>query len=194
MPVERLKETPSQTGGPYVHIGTLPAFAGLDIRTQEKPHILTGPGERIRITGLVLDGSGHPVKDALLELWQADANGRHDAPDFFGWGRAAASSETGEWVFETIRPGAVPWRDGTLQAPHVSLLIFARGINIHLHTRLYFPEDAALHAEDAVLRGIEQAGRRATLVAEDGGRAEGMRHYRLTIRLQGEGETVFLDM
>jgi protocatechuate 3,4-dioxygenase alpha subunit len=193
MPVDYLKETPSQTGGPYVHIGTMPAFAGLEIRQDEQPHVIPGPGERVRLVGVVWDGSGHPVRDALLELWQADNAGRHNAPDFSGWGRAAASSETGEWAFETIRPGVVPWRDGQPQAPHVSLLIFARGINIHLHTRLYFPEEAAALAADPVLRAVEQAGRRATLVAQ---RVEGgpVPTYRFDIRLQGEGETVFFDM
>lgn len=195
MPVEYLKETPSQTGGPYVHIGTLPAFAGLPVRTQENLSVLTSgglAGERIRIEGVVWDGSGHPVKDALLELWQADAAGRHDNPDFHGFGRTAADFATGEWAFETIKPGALPWRDGRTQAPHVSLLIFARGINIHLHTRLYFSDEEAANAADPVLRSIEQAGRRATLVGARG-LANGVATYRFDIRLQGEGETVFFD-
>ncbi|SHK38584.1 protocatechuate 3,4-dioxygenase, alpha subunit [Roseomonas rosea] len=193
MPVEYLKETPSQTGGPYVHIGLLPVAAGLAYGTQEHPHILTGPGERIRIEGVVIDGSGHPVRDALVELWQADSEGRHNAGDFLGWGRAGAAFETGEWFFETIRPGVTPWRDGRPQARHVSLLIFARGINIHLHTRLYFPEDEAALEADPVLRSIEQAGRRPTLIAT---RLEGtpIPTYRLVIRLQGDEETVFFDM
>jgi protocatechuate 3,4-dioxygenase, alpha subunit len=190
MPVEYLKETPSQTGGPYVHIGTLPAFAGLAVRTQEQPHIIDGAGERIRITGLVIDGSGTPVRDALLELWQADAEGRHNAGDFSGWGRAAASSETGEWMFETVRPGVVPWRDGRPQAPHVSLLIFARGINIHLHTRLYFADEDKANAADPVL-ALVPAPRRQTLIAE---RAADAGSYRFVIRLQGEAETVFFDV
>ncbi|MDQ1080198.1 protocatechuate 3,4-dioxygenase subunit alpha [Pseudoroseomonas cervicalis] len=193
MPVQHLQETPSQTGGPYVHIGTLPAFAGLEIRTQEQPHLITGPGERIRIEGVVIDGSGHMVRDALLELWQADAEGRHNAQGFSGWGRAAADAATGEWFFETIRPGAVPWRDGRKQAPHVSLLVFARGINIHLHTRMYFPEDAAALEADPVLRCVEQVGRRATLIGRKV-EGQGLPTYRFEIRLQGEGETVFFDM
>ncbi len=193
MPVEYLKETPSQTGGPYVHIGLLPAAAGLATRTQENPNILTGAGERIRLTGTVLDGSGHLVKDALLEIWQADAEGRHNAGGFLGWGRGAAHPETGEWMFETIRPGSVRWRDGRPQAPHISVLIFARGINIHLHTRLYLPDDQEALAADPVLRSIEQVGRRATLIAERT-EATDMPTYRFIVRLQGEGETVFFDM
>ncbi|ABS67930.1 protocatechuate 3,4-dioxygenase subunit alpha [Xanthobacter versatilis] len=196
MPVEYLKETPSQTGGPYVHIGTLPAVAGLPVRTQENLSILASgsvPGERIRILGTVWDGSGHPVKDALVELWQADGDGRHDNPDFLGFGRAAADFATGEWSFDTIRPGVLPWRDGRPQAPHVSLLIFARGINIHLHTRMYFSDEAEANAGDPVLKSIEQVGRRDTLVGLRGD-ADGVATYRFDIRLQGENETVFFDM
>lgn len=195
MPVEYLKETPSQTGGPYVHIGTLPAVAGLPVRTQENLSVVAvgAPGERIRIVGTVWDGSGHAVKDALVELWQADADGRHDNPDFHGFGRAAATFETGEWSFETVKPGALPWRDGRMQAPHVSLLIFARGINIHLHTRMYFSDEEAANAADPVLKSVEHVGRRATLVGQ---RSEegSIVTYRFDIRLQGEDETVFFDM
>lgn len=196
MPVEYLKETPSQTGGPYVHIGTLPAFAGLPVRTQERLDVVVAgsvPGERIRIEGTIWDGSGHPVKDALVELWQADAEGRHDNPDFLGFGRAAADFSTGLWTFETVKPGALPWRDGRTQAPHVSILIFARGINIHLHTRMYFSDEADANAADPVLKSIEQVGRRATLVGQRSER-DGVVGYRFDIRLQGENETVFFDM
>ncbi|MFG1279807.1 protocatechuate 3,4-dioxygenase subunit alpha [Xanthobacter autotrophicus] len=196
MPVEYLKETPSQTGGPYVHIGTLPAVAGLPVRTQENLSILASgsvPGERIRILGKVWDGSGHLVKDALVELWQADGDGRHDNPDFLGFGRAAADFATGEWSFDSIRPGVLPWRDGRPQAPHVSLLIFARGINIHLHTRMYFSDEAEANAADPVLKSIEQVGRRDTLVGRRDD-ADGVATYRFDIRLQGENETVFFDM
>ncbi len=196
MPVDYLPETPSQTAGPYVHIGTLPAVAGLDVRADETLSVLAGPettGERIRIEGVVLDGSGHPVKDAMLEIWQADAEGRHGTPAFSGWGRTAADFTTGEWAFDTVKPGALPWRDGRPQAPHVSILIFARGINIHLHTRMYFADHADANAADPVLKSIEQTGRRATLVAERTVKA-GTPTYRFDIRLQGDGETVFFDM
>ncbi|MBE9604174.1 protocatechuate 3,4-dioxygenase subunit alpha [Acetobacteraceae bacterium H6797] len=193
MPIEYLKETPSQTGGPYVHIGLLPVAAGLAYGTQEQPHVLSGAGERIRIEGVVYDGSGHIVKDALIELWQADAEGKHNAGDFLGWGRASAAFDTGEWFFETIRPGIVPWRDGRPQARHVTLIIFARGINIHLHTRLYFPEDEAALEADPVLKSIEWVGRRKTLVAT---KVEGkpIPTYRLEINIQGDDETVFFDV
>lgn len=196
MPVQYLKETPSQTGGPYVHIGTLPAVAGLPVRTQENLSILASggvPGERIRIEGIVWDGSGAPVKDALIELWQADSAGHHDNPDFSGFGRSAADFATGLFSFETVKPGVLPWRDGRAQAPHVSLLIFARGINIHLHTRMYFSDEAEANAADPVLKSIEQVGRRATLVGTRG-ESDGIVTYRFDIRLQGENETVFFDM
>jgi protocatechuate 3,4-dioxygenase, alpha subunit len=187
MPVEYLKETPSQTAGPYVHIGTLPGQAGLPLRPEEVLHIIEAEGERIVIEGVVLDGSGTPVRDAMIELWQADAQGRVGVHGL--WGRAGADATSGEFRFETVRPAALSWPDGRDQAQHVSLLIFARGINIHLHTRLYFPDDEAALAADPVLNRIEQAVRRKTLIAEKV--AQG--RYRLILRLQGEDETVFFD-
>ncbi len=188
MPVEYLKETPSQTAGPYVHIGTLPAQAGLAMRHNEALNIISAEGERIVIEGVVHDGIGSPVKDAMIELWQADAAGKVGPKGL--WARAGADPETGLYRLETVRPAALPWRNGMMQAPHCSLLIFARGINIHLHTRMYFPEDATLHASDPAMQRIDAPARRATLVAakqEPG-------HYRFDIRLQGENETVFFDM
>ena len=151
MPVEYLKETPSQTAGPYVHIGTLPAHAGLPVRQNETLNVVEAPGEKIVVEGIVLDGSGAPVKDAMLELYQATAKG--EVGDATIWARAAAVFETGEWRFDTIRPGALEWRGGRMQAPHLTLLIFARGINIHLHTRMYFPEDEAAQAWDKLNSG-----------------------------------------
>lgn len=188
MPVEHLKETPSQTAGPYVHIGLMPALAGLPIRQNEALNVIEAVGENIRVDLLVLDGTGTPMRDALVELWQADSQGRVGEHGL--WGRAGADFTTGEFSFHTVKPGALEWRNGRMQAPHLSLLIFARGINIHLHTRLYFPEDVAAHATDPGLTRIEQEKRRATLIAEK--HAEG--HYRHVIRLQGEDETVFFDI
>lgn len=188
MPVEYLKETPSQTAGPYVHIGTLPAHAGLPVRQNETLSVIEAPGERIAIEGIVLDGSGAPVKDAMIELFQADSQGR--VGEHMLWGRAASAFDTGAFRFDTVRPGALVWRQGRMQAPHLTLLIFARGINIHLHTRMYFPEDEALQAGDPALNRVEQLHRRRTLIAEK--QREGV--YRFTIRLQGDDETVFFDM
>lgn len=193
MPVTYRKETPSQTAGPYVHIGTVPSAAGLPVRTREKPNVLAGSGidgERIRIEGIIHDGIGDIVRDAMIELWQADPKGRYDNPSFPGWGRAVADFETGEWVFETVKPGPAALGEGGRQAPHVNLLLFARGINIHLHTRMYFADEEDANAADPVLAA---PGARETLIATAEQRG-GETVYRFEIRLQGDGETVFFDV
>lgn len=199
---ERLKESPSQTAGPYVHIGLTPNFLGIHgVWAADLGSSLTNEktrGERIAIMGRLLDGAGKPVTDGLIEIWQADAAGlypspsetRGDAdPNFAGWGRTAVDGETAAFRFETIKPGRVPFGDGRLQAPHVTIAIFARGINLGLNTRLYFSDEAEANASDPVLAMIEPRERVATLIAERTGDT-----YRLDIRLQGPGETVFLDI
>lgn len=199
----RLRETPSQTAGPYVHIGTVPTFAGLEGVYPED--LGAGPlyregvrGERITITGRVLDGMDAPVRDVVVEIWHADADGLYPSPAetrgradpaFRGWGRSAAYGEEGAFRFETIRPGAVPLPDGRIMAPHVAFWVVARGINLGLHTRMYFPEEEAANAACPVLARIEHPARRRTLLARREGGA-----YVFDIRLQGEGETVFLDV
>jgi len=187
-----LRETASQTAGPYVHIGLAPAAAGLPLRTQEKPNVLVGAttqGERIRIEGLIYDGAGALVKDALVELWQANANGHYGSNDFTGFGRAAADFESGQFFFETVKPGRTPYRDGRMQAPHVTLSIFARGINIHLQTRLYFSDED--NASDPVLQLVGAPELIATLIAQ---RDPSRPLYRFEIHLQGDRETVFFDL
>jgi protocatechuate 3,4-dioxygenase alpha subunit len=202
-----LRETASQTAGPYVHIGLAPKAAGFDIFENDFGNVLTTSdtqGERIVIEGIVHDGSGAPMRDVLIELWQANAQGRYAHPGdrqagkgldpaFRGWGRACSDFETGLWRFETIKPGIVTGRGGVPQAPHVSLWIVARGINLGLHTRLYFEDEARANAEDPVLRLIEWEARRETLIARREQR-DGMPVYRFDIRLQGERETVFFDL
>ena len=188
-----LKETPSQTAGPFVHIGTMPAIAGLKARHPGPGNILARDGtlgERIRIEGLIHDGAGALVKDALVELWQANANGQYGSNDFTGFGRAAADFETGLIWFETVKPGATPFADGRMQAPHVMLSIFARGINIHLQTRLYFSDEAEANAADPVLQLVGAPDLVATLIAQ---RDPGRPLYRFDIHLQGDRETVFFD-
>ena len=188
-----LKETPSQTAGPFVHIGLLPAVAGLKTRHPGPGNVLAreeSPGERIRIEGQIHDGAGALVKDALVELWQASANGQYNTNDFSGFGRAATDFESGLFFFETVKPGATPDRDGRMQAPHVALAIFARGINIHLQTRLYFSDEAAANAKDPVLQLVGEPGLVATLIAR---RDPGRPLYRIDIHLQGDRETVFFD-
>ncbi len=198
-----LKETASQTAGPYVHIGLAPGAAGFQTFAQELGRIIAPegvPGERIRVEGLVLDGLGAPVKDALLEVWQADANGIYPHPEdprvaevasgFRGWGRVITDFDTGFWSFDTIRPGPTPGRAGKRQAPHISFWLVSRGINIGLNTRMYFPQDQALHATDPVLTSVEHPVRRQTMIATRTAPAT----YRFDIRLQGDGETVFIDV
>ena len=186
----QLKESPSQTAGPYVHIGCVPNFCDI---TGVYPEDLGArmvnaetKGERITVKGTIYDGTGTPLKDALVEIWQADAAGLY--PNFTGWGRKAGDYDTGEWQFDTIRPGAVPFPDGRMMAPHISLWIVARGINIGLNTRMYFPD--ADNSADPLLTRIEHQNRVATLIAEK--ETDGV--YRFDIYLQGEKETVFLDV
>ena len=199
-PLNYLKESPSQTAGPYVHIGLAPAAAGFDIYREELGRDIAAPdtpGERIRIEGRVFDGTGAPVKDVLVEIWQADGNGIHPspndprhadcAPGFRGWARVIPDFDSGVFAIDTIKPGPVPGRNGRMQAPHISLWLVSRGINIGLQTRMYFGDED--NADDPVLNLIEQAARRDTLIATRDGDV-----YRFDIHLQGDKETVFFDV
>jgi protocatechuate 3,4-dioxygenase alpha subunit len=193
--MSRFGETPSQTVGPFFSIGL----------SGEGENVLVSDGvkgDHIRLVGRVLDGGGQPVGDALIELWQANAVGRYRHPDdtrdeleleraFTGFGRAATAFETGEYWFETIKPGPVPDPEGEMQAPHLNLIVQARGMLNPLFTRVYFPDEEMANQSDLVL-GMIPKGRRDTLVAvaENGDPPV----YRFDIRLQGEGETVFLDV
>jgi protocatechuate 3,4-dioxygenase, alpha subunit len=193
MTVKYLKETPSQTAGPYVHIGTVPAAAGLKVRTQERLNVtgLKG-GEAIIIEGVIRDGAGELVKDAMVEIWQADGKGRF-GEGHAGFARTVTDFKTGLYRFETVKPGSVAWRDGRAQAPHVTVYIFARGINIHLHTRCYFDDEAEANAADPVLRQVPGEAMRQSLIARRDEKAK-TRTYRFDIVLQGEDETVFFDI
>ena len=201
-----LRETASQTAGPYVHIGLAPGAAGFKIFDQELGTDIAGPnaaGERIRVEGLVIDGTGSPVKDVLLEIWQANAAGIYAHPadrrsgkveeGFRGWGRVISDFDTGLYGFDTVKPGSVPGRNCRPMAPHLNLWIVARGINIGLNTRMYFADEEEANARDPVLNLIEHADRRPTLIAARELR-DGKPVYRFDIRLQGDGETVFLDV
>jgi len=202
----RLSESASQTAGPYVHIGLAPKAAGFEIFENSFSNVLAGPatrGQRIVIEGCVFDGSGTAVRDVLLEIWQANADGKYRHPadlqqkplddSFRGWGRACSDFETGLWAFETIKPGAVQGRGGRPMAPHVNLWIVARGINIGLNTRMYFSDEADANATDPVLNLIEWETRRKTLIGQRETRA-GTTVYRFDIHLQGADETVFFDI
>lgn len=201
--VNYLKETPSQTAGPYVHIGLAPGAAGFETYEQELGWDITGPnakGERIRVEGLVIDGTGSPIKDVMLEVWQANADGNYAHPEggpveegFRGWGRVLTDFETGEWAFETVKPGATKGREGASMAPHINLWIVARGINVGLNTRMYFDDEADANAKDGVMSLVEWENRRGTLVATRSLRDDQI-IYRFDIRVQGDGETVFFDI
>jgi len=186
--------TSSQTVGPYFHLGLMRDGQSNMVRPETR-------GERIVIEGQVTDGLGTPVADAMIELWQANAAGRYDHPAdsqdkpvdpaFHGFGRAATDA-TGLYRFETIKPGAVPGRGNSLQAPHVAVSIFARGLLLHLTTRLYF-DGEALNDTDPVLALVPDAAARRTLIATPVAGAA-VPTYRFDIRLQGDGETVFFDI
>jgi protocatechuate 3,4-dioxygenase alpha subunit len=183
-----LPRTPSQTIGPFFEVG-LPWPDGPFV-------VAEGTFGAVWLRGHVLDGMGDPVPDAMVEIWQADPDGRFDHPDdprgavagFRGFGRCSTDVE-GRFAFLTLKPGAVPGLDGPAQAPHVDVSVFARGLLTRLVTRIYFPEDEATHADDPVLASLTDPSARATLMAareEDG--------YRFDIRLQGDRETVFFDI
>jgi protocatechuate 3,4-dioxygenase, alpha subunit len=175
--------TPSQTVGPFLSIGL----------TWQTGHLVVPedtPGA-IRITGLVTDGAGEPVTDAIVETWQADADGRFDHPDdprgpsgsgFGGFGRCATDAD-GHFRIVTVKPGAL----GDGQAPHIDVSLFARGLLDRVVTRIYFPDEDAANATDPLLSSLPPE-RAATLVAKGAGAGE----LRFDIRLQGDGETVFL--
>lgn len=184
------RETPSQTLGPYFSMILAHDDTAEDMATDATP------GDAVMVTGRVLDGEGGHVEDALVEVWQADAEGRYhhpldagigDASGFTGFGRSKTRFEDGSWRVRTIRPGPVPAPDGGTQAPHLNVVVQARGMLGPLFTRMYFPEDTDLHAADPVLAAVP-ADRRSTLVAQRDGSG-----YTFDIRLQGDGETVFLD-
>lgn len=201
-PLTYLRESPSQTAGPYVHIGCTPNFSGISIYGDDLGRVMkTGPvkGQEITVKGTVFDGTGTAMKDALVEIWQPDAAGlfrsanetRGQAdPNFTGWGRSPGDMETGEFVFETVKPGRVPFPDGRMQAPHISVWVVARGINVGLQTRIYFEDEAEANATDPVLSRIEHQTRVPTLLAK----AEGEGLYRFNIHLQGPEETIFFDI
>ncbi|GAA4888562.1 protocatechuate 3,4-dioxygenase subunit alpha [Streptomonospora salina] len=190
--------TPSQTVGPYLHIG-LPWADG--------PYALAESADGgIWIRGTLYDGAGDPVPDGLIETWQADPDGRFDHPDdprgarswpgFRGFGRCETDA-AGRFGIRTLKPGPVPGADGALQAPHIDVSVFARGMLHRTVTRIYFPEETRANAADPVLAAVPES-LRATLVAraaEDGaGSASEAGDYVFDIRLQGSGETVFFDI
>jgi protocatechuate 3,4-dioxygenase, alpha subunit len=189
-----LVPTPSQTVGPFFRfcltneVSCVGCIAGARVR-----------GERVSLKVRVVDGKGEAVPDAMIEIWQANSEGKYNhpddtqqkaiEPDFLGFGRMG-TAENGICEFETIKPGQVPGPGNVPQAPHLNVAVFARGMLKQLYTRIYFGGDAA-NQEDAVLAQVP-VHRRETLMAHPD--APGSGRWRCDIRLQGEGETVFFDV
>jgi protocatechuate 3,4-dioxygenase alpha subunit len=186
-----LHTTSSQTVGPYYRIGLEPMFLP----------VVAGPevsGEHVTICGRVLDGDGKPIPDAVIETWQADAQGDYANPDdlldpenppaFTGFGRTPTDDQ-GQYTLTTIKPGRVPGPGGSLQAPHLVVVVFMRGLLLHLVTRLYFPDEAS-NAEDAIL-GLVPPERRATLIARRASDQGDLLEW--DVVMQGANETVFFD-
>ena len=180
--------TPSQTVGPYLRIGLFGGPITNRLVDESDPRA-------ILVSGLLVDGAAAPVPDGMVEIWQANAGGRYAHPaderaespledGFTGFGRSS-TEDGGHFEFVTVKPGRVPWPDGRLQAPHLLVGVFARGLLKRVATRLYFPDEEAANAEDPVLMGLEP-GERATLIAhgENGG-------LRFDIVLQGDKQTIF---
>jgi protocatechuate 3,4-dioxygenase alpha subunit len=168
--------TPSQTVGPFFSVG-LPWPDG--------PFVVpAGSPGAVWLRGRVVDGAGEPVPDALIETWQADAAGRYEAEGFRGFARAPTDDD-GNYAILTVKPGPVPGPEGSTQAPHLAMSVFARGLLNRVVTRVYFPDEAPANATDPVLAQVPADGR-ATLIARPGD--EG---YVFDIRLQGDDETVF---
>jgi protocatechuate 3,4-dioxygenase alpha subunit len=183
--------TAAQTVGPFFHIGS----TWLDTDDLASGAVA---GRRISVSGCILDGDGAPVPDALIELWQADAEGRYAHPEdrrnkpvepgFTGFGRVPTDGR-GTYRFRTVKPGPVPGPRGSLQAPHINVTLFMRGQLTHLWTRIYFADESA-NATDPILNAVDP-GRRGTLLAvRQPGEGE---VYRWDIAMQGDGETVFFD-
>jgi protocatechuate 3,4-dioxygenase alpha subunit len=184
-----LRASTSQTIGPYLRIG----LEWMQIEDLAPQGVA---GERVRIEGKVVDADGKPVNDAAVEIWQANSHGKYASPEdtqdkplekaFRGYGRSL-TDDAGAFRFRTIKPGRVPGPDDKVQAPHITVTIFMRGLLKHLQTRIYFPDDPA-NADDPVLN-LVPAERRATLVARK--RSDGALEWNVV--LQGKNETVFFD-
>ncbi|HEX4335225.1 MAG TPA: protocatechuate 3,4-dioxygenase subunit alpha [Polyangiaceae bacterium] len=190
-----LKHTPSQTVGPYFSM----CLAG----SGRNCLVPAAHLERIRIVGSVYDSDRAPIDDVLVELWQANASGRYRHPmdtratlpltqGFSGFGRATVDPVSHEYAFDTVKPGPVPAPDGSLQAPHIGIIVQGRGMLRPLFTRLYFPEETSANDADFVLAHVPGA-RRGTLVAARV-QGAGVPTYRFDVRLQGADETVFFEL
>jgi protocatechuate 3,4-dioxygenase, alpha subunit len=186
-----LLPTPSQTLGPFFHDALLDEDRS-ELVTPDHP-------EAIRIEGTVYDGAGEPVSDAMVEIWQANEAGRYNDPrdvredlpldeGFSGFGRSGTDAG-GTFSFVTVKPGRVPLPNGGMQAPHIMVSVFARGLLERVVTRIYFPDEQEANANDPVLSSVEDLGLRRTLVAHEEGDS-----LRFDIHLQGENQTAFFEL
>ncbi len=192
----KLGLTPSQTAGPYF---------SMRLAAPGEDSLASGQvgGERIRIEGTLVDGKGRHIEDGLIEFWQANAGGRYRHPDdrrasialeaaFTGFGRAQTSFHDGTFHLDTVKPGPVPDPEGEPQAPHINVMIQGRGMLRPVYTRIYFSDENDANEHDLVL-GMVPAGRRHTLIARRVEGSEDPARYEITLRFQGQDETVFFD-
>ena len=187
--------TPSQTIGPFFSYALTSDENGRPLIASN--HIHAPSDAEIHIEGKVLDGDGKPVSDAMLEIWQADANGRLAVPNdranvnFLGFARTATGQD-GNYIFETVKPGRTNNQDNILQAPYINLVVFARSILSQLYTRIYFADENS-NDKDPVLAIIQDPDRRTTLIAVPDSDRSGQTKYQFDIHLQGDAETVFFQ-
>jgi protocatechuate 3,4-dioxygenase alpha subunit len=197
--VNKLRQTPSQTVGPFFSFALTPEQYGYDFASIAGGSLIEGevPGQRIRLEGRIFDGKGELVPDAMVEIWQADEQGRYAHPAdprgsnaaFRGFGRMGTGTDPeARFIFDTIKPGSV---DGE-QAPHINVVIFMRGLLLHAYTRIYFSDETVANARDPVLASVPPA-RRQTLIAVRDQKSAGA-VYRIDIHMQGPDETVFFDV
>jgi protocatechuate 3,4-dioxygenase alpha subunit len=197
--VNKLRQTPSQTVGPFFSFALTPEQYGYDFASIAGGSLIEGevPGQRIRLEGRIFDGKGELVPDAMVEIWQADEQGRYAHPAdprgsnaaFRGFGRMGTGTDPeARFIFDTIKPGSV---DGE-QAPHINVVIFMRGLLLHAYTRIYFSDETVANARDPVLASVP-AARRQTLIAVRDQKSAGA-VYRIDIHMQGPDETVFFDV
>ena len=200
---KKLKQTPSQTAGPYLHIGLLPKKVGINSSfSRELNNLILSEktkGKRIEISGKIYDGNNEVLKDALVEIWQVDANGNYQSrltqnnkydKNFSNWGRTSCDFNTGLWKFNTIKPGIVQLNKSEILAPHIWLWIVARGINLGLYTCMYFSDENTLNKLDRNLKKLTNNNNLQSLFAVNIEKYK----YEFNIYLQGDKETIFFNV
>ena len=199
---KKLKQTPSQTAGPYLHIGLLPKKVGINSSfSRELNNLILSEktkGTRIEISGKIYDGNKEVLKDALVEIWQVDSNGNYQSrltkknkydKNFSNWGRTSCDFNTGLWKFNTIKPGTVQLNKSEILAPHIWLWIVARGINLGLYTCMYFSDENALNKLDRNLKKLTNNNLQSLFAVN----IEKYK-YEFNIYLQGDNETIFFNV